>query len=54
MIFENQDVLGDLCFGKPFGMLESDELRGVVDVMAYRTYLFQIVSLTTLLPPAQD
>lgn len=37
------DLLGDLCFGKPFGMLEPDEYRGTPDVMLGRGKLFHVV-----------
>lgn len=37
------DVLGDLCFGKPFGMLESDKLRSLTDVMLVRARMLLVV-----------
>lgn len=37
------DVLGDLCFGKSFGLITSDELRSAPDLMLARTRLLAVV-----------
>jgi hypothetical protein len=38
------DVLGDLCFGKPFGLLTSSAVRYVPRMMLSSMYAFQTVS----------
>jgi hypothetical protein len=43
------DVLGDLCFGKSFGMLERDENRFVMKVMVESAKLALIVSFLSTL-----
>ena len=46
------DVLGDLCFGQSFGMLEREENRFVVKVMVDSARLAMIVSsLLFKVPP---
>jgi len=42
------DVLGDLCFGKPFGMIESDDLRSVTDLLLIRAGLLLVVCFVSL------
>ena len=42
------DVLGDLCFGKPFGLIESEELRFIPDMMLTRLRQGMIVSAFTV------
>lgn len=37
------DVLGDLCFGKPFGLLTSTATRWLPPMMLSRTLAFQVV-----------
>lgn len=44
MNYLSLDVLGDLCFGRPFGLLESDNLRGFPDILRNRAELIQTVS----------
>lgn len=44
------DVLGDLCFGKSFGMLEREENRFVVKVMVESARLALIVRPLFLVP----
>lgn len=39
------DVLGDLCFGKSFGLIKSDEFRTAPNLMLARTRLLAVVSL---------
>lgn len=42
------DVLGDLCFGKPFGLLTSEAQRYVPQMLLSNMYAFQIVSQISL------
>jgi len=45
------DILGDLCFGQSFGMLEREENRFVVKVMVDSARLAMIVSSLLLKVP---
>lgn len=38
------DVLGDLCFGKPFGLISSNEFRCAPNLMFARTRILAVVS----------
>jgi hypothetical protein len=38
------DVLGDLCFGKPFGLLTSEAQRYIPQMLLSTMYAFQTVS----------
>lgn len=38
------DVLGDLCFGRAFGLIQSEEHRAAPDLMLRRTRVLAIVS----------
>lgn len=42
------DVLGDLCFGKPFGLLTSSEQRYIPGMMLSSMHAFQTVSTSDL------
>lgn len=42
------DVLGDLCFGRAFGLIESEEHRAAPDLMLRRTRTLAIVSRSRL------
>lgn len=44
------DVLGDLCFGKPFGMLESDAYRDIPGFMLGRSKVFHVVGSASFSP----
>ena len=41
--YVTMDVLGDLCFGKPFGLLESEEHRGIPGMMLMRAEQLSMV-----------
>jgi len=41
------DVMGDLCFGKAFGMLERNENRHVVDLIGNAAHSHLIVSISS-------
>lgn len=41
------DVLGELCFGKSFGLIHSDEFRTAPNLMLARTRMLAVVSTST-------
>lgn len=43
------DVMGDLCFGKAFEMLEHEENRHVIDLIGNAAHMHLIVSLQSLI-----
>lgn len=43
------DVMGDLCFGKAFEMLEHEENRHVIDLIGNAAHMHLIVSISS--PP---
>ena len=45
------DVMGDLCFGKAFEMLEHDTNRHVIDLIGNAAHMHLIVWLSSFLPP---
>lgn len=44
------DVMGDLCFGKAFEMLEHDSNRHVIDLIGNAAHMHLIVTSPPLLP----
>lgn len=46
------DVLGHLCFGKSFGLIESDEFRSAPSLMLARTRILAVVNICADLPNA--
>jgi cytochrome P450 len=48
------DVMGDLCFGKAFEMLEHDDNRHVIDLIGNAAHMHLIVSTAHLLRPRSD
>lgn len=48
------DIVGDLCFGKPFGAIESESARGLADVTSSRLAQWYQVSKSYIIDLDQD